>query len=839
MARTRWQGLTRAWSGTLGRAWEKGAVEVGAVAVAASLLVGAVAGQGLATVALDVADGVTWLPDDSSGQIVEINPSTGQPQTRLQLAGTGSSLQISQRDGRLLVMDGKTGQISSVNLATLLASGRRAGAPGGNSKLLVGSGRVYLVDLRTGSLRRVDPITLTDLGNELKLGPLADAVVDGRGTVWLAQADGEVVSVRWSDDADRFVGEEHQAVAGSGPNARLVAHPAGVTVFGSDGGVVVQVGTDKDVAVPLPALQGEVQAAAESPRDLVAAALPDTGGVVLLSQGKLLDLAVGALGCSAPQRPIVFGGRVYVPCANAGRVLVLGPDGRRAAPDILTEDRRTPTLVLDDGRLVVSSPGAATGVVVDNQGNTRTVKLKDESVPVRRVDTPPPPPVVPAVPPVLRPDPPAPTRTEQPRPPTGPGNTPSTSPSGRTPNGSPPGNGNGNGQGNGNGPGSSSPPGNGSAPTPVTSVVASARADGVVVVSWSPTTGSDRVDSYTIQPAGGGLGTAAPAGATSVQVSGLTAGTTVSFVVVSTAKGRSATSRVSNSVTVAGGGPTTPTPTTATPPPTTPPPPPPTPTPTTPRPTTTTPPPTTPPPPPPTTPPPPPPTTPPPPPPPDTSEVPASGGAVITSIYQDGYALGDNVYATLGGAWASHKGSCVVIKQLNSLAPTTATLPGCGSQTVTVGRVARVGKTLKVTIRATSEDGSRTSDSAQEAYYIEPDSTNCLSAPAAFSGTSNDEYLQVFAPALPPCGCPPEPGTQCPVSPVSTVPEDPANAPADGRYTWAGLLFGGAALLRTLRLRGRKNDGDNEGDTDPATGHAAYPSSTSDPARRPGEGTHR
>ncbi|MEO7268965.1 MAG: fibronectin type III domain-containing protein [Knoellia sp.] len=828
MARTRWQGLTGAWSGTLGRAWEKGAVEVGAVAVAASLLVGAVAGQGLATVALDVADGVTWLPDDASGQIVEVNPSTGQPQTRLQLAGTGSSLQIRQRDGRLLVMDGTTGQISSVNLATLLASGRRAGAPGGDSKLLVGSGRVYLVDLMTGSLRRVDPITLTDLGNELKLGPLADAVVDGRGTLWLAQADGEIVSVRWSDDADRFVGEEHQNVAGSGPNARLVAHPAGVTVFGSDGGVVVQVGTDKDVAVPLPALQGEVQAAAESPRDLVAAALPDTGGVVLLSQGKLLDLAVGALGCSAPQRPIVFGGRVYVPCANAGRVLVLGPDGRRAAPDILTEDRGTPTLVIDDGRLVVSSPGAATGVVVDNEGNTRTVKLKDESVPVRRVDTPPPPPVVPAVPPVLRPNPPAPSRTEPPRPSTGPGNTPSTSPSVRVPNG--PGNGQGPGNGPGNGPGSSSPPGNGSAPRPVTSVVASARADGVVVVSWSPTTGSDRVDSYTIQPAGGGLGTAAPGGATSVQVSGLTAGTTVSFVVVSTAKGRSATSQVSNSVTVAGGGPTTPVPTTA--------PPTPTPTVTTPRPTTTTPPPTTPPPPPPpTTPPPPPPTT--PRPPPDTSEVPASGGSVISSIYQDGYALGDNVYATLGGAWASHKGSCVVIKQLNSLTPTTATLPSCGSQTVTVGRVARVGKTLKVTIRATSQDGSRTSDSAQEAYFIEPDQTSCLSAPASLSSTSDEQYLRAFAPALPPCGCPTEPGTQCPVSPVATAPEDPANAPVDGRYTWAGLLFGGAALLRTLRLRGRKNDGNNAGDTSTATGRAAYPTFTSDPARRPGEGTHR
>ncbi len=836
MARTRWQGLTGAWSGTLGRAWEKGAVEVGAVAVAASLLVGAVAGQGLATVALDVADGVTWLPDDASGQIVEVNPSTGQPQTRLQLAGTGSSLQISQRDGRLLVMDGKTGQISSVNLATLLASGRRAGAPGGNSKLLVGSGRVYLVDLSTGSLRRVDPITLTDLGNELKLGPLADAVVDGRGTVWLAQADGEVVSVRWSDDADRFVGEEHQNVAGSGPNARLVAHPAGVTVFGSDGGVVVQVGTDKDVAVPLPALQGEVQAAAESPRDLVAAAMPDTGGVVLLSQGRLLDLAVGALGCTAPQRPIIFAGRVYVPCANAGRVLVLGPDGRRAAPDILTEDRRTPTLVIDDGRLVVSSPGAATGVVVDNQGNTRTVKLKDESVPVRRVDTPPPPPVVPAVPPVLRPDPPAPTRTEPPRPSNGPGNTPSTSPTGRGPDA--PGNGQGPGNGVGNGPGSSSPPGNGSAPTPC---------------HLGHGLGPRRRSRRRVVVADGGLEPCRqlhdPARGWRTRYGGPGRSHERAGVRPHRRHDRVLRRRVHRQGSFRhvpgeqqrhrgrwGSR--------------------------------------------------------------DTQPHPDHGDPNSHSDRDDPSPDHDDTTAhdpdrrrhrprprhrrhprllhrrplrprrtrarfrPLADR-SSRRSTRTATRSVTTSTPPSAVpgpltrdrasssssstpspprrrrLTSCGSQTVTVGRVARVGKTLKVTVRATSEDGSRTSDSAQEAYYIEPDQSSCLSAPAAFSGNVDDEYLQVFAPALPPCGCPTEPGTQCPVSPVSTTPENPGDQPTDGRYTWAGLLFGGAALLRTLRLRGRKNHGDNEGDTDPASGHTAYPTFTSDPARRPGEGTHR
>ncbi|GAB3898994.1 hypothetical protein GCM10029964_084290 [Kibdelosporangium lantanae] len=93
------------------------------------LLAGAALGSGLARTAVDVTDGLTWLPDDPRGEVVQVNPSTGRPETRLQVSGGDARLDITQKDGLLVVLDRQTGQITSIDLATLLASGRRQTAP--------------------------------------------------------------------------------------------------------------------------------------------------------------------------------------------------------------------------------------------------------------------------------------------------------------------------------------------------------------------------------------------------------------------------------------------------------------------------------------------------------------------------------------------------------------------------------------------------------------------------------------------------------------------------------------------------------------------------------------
>ena len=99
------------------------------------VLAGAALGQGISRTQVAVSDGLTWLGDDQRGEVVQVNPMSGKPQTRLQISGPDSQLEIAQEDGRLIVLNRRTGEITVIDLATLLASGRRQAPPGAPPRL--------------------------------------------------------------------------------------------------------------------------------------------------------------------------------------------------------------------------------------------------------------------------------------------------------------------------------------------------------------------------------------------------------------------------------------------------------------------------------------------------------------------------------------------------------------------------------------------------------------------------------------------------------------------------------------------------------------------------------
>src|SRR5690606_7325581 len=79
----------------------RGSAELSVVVVALSLVAGLFFGDGLTRTAVRTADGVTWLTDDPSGEVIQVNPATGRAEVRLDVSEPGHDLDLAQHDGRL------------------------------------------------------------------------------------------------------------------------------------------------------------------------------------------------------------------------------------------------------------------------------------------------------------------------------------------------------------------------------------------------------------------------------------------------------------------------------------------------------------------------------------------------------------------------------------------------------------------------------------------------------------------------------------------------------------------------------------------------------------------
>lgn len=657
----------------------RGSASFGAAALGVVLLAGAALGSGLARTAVDVTDGLTWLPDNPRGEVVQVNPGSGRPETRLQVSGGDAQLDITQKDGLLLILDRRTGQITSIDLATLLASGRRPAAPGTTSKVLVADGRVYVVDRAAGTIHNADPVTLVDVGQPWQAnGTIADAVVDDKGVLWAVDQGGTLHALTWSDPDSRFVEQSSRHVNGAGPHTILVPHNNGVTLLDLGSGVVIQEGTGQDVNTTTLQLPGDVLGARTSPAALVPAAVPDQSTVVLVTGDRVLQVDVGALDCAKPGRPVVFRDKVYVPCLGENRVILIDRSGQRAGPDVRTSGSGDPELTVDGGQLFINTPGGDQGVLVDSDGNTSQITVRSPDLPVVNPDRPPSPTV--PVPP-----PPRPPRQQQdsgggggtssaPPPPSGTTTAPPSS-SGQGLTGQPP----------------SAPPG-------VTVVLQNRTAsDLTVTVSWGAATDNgNRISGYNVVATGG-----FPGGSRSTQSSGTSAQLTLPCGGSFCSTGRLEVAvTASNSV---GSGPpgtgswSVPPPQSSNPPPppsstpprsSTPPPPPPSS----------------------STPPPPPPssTTPPPPP---VATVPTAGEVVITGA--TGVVTSYTRHLTMSppADWAGHDGPCEVVNKTFDYHYSIS----CAATSLDVD--VDVGVNVFV-VRAHAKDGSRSVDSASRSVKV-------------------------------------------------------------------------------------------------------------------------
>lgn len=359
----------------------RGAAELSVLVVAGSLVAGVFFGTGLSRTAVDVADGLTWLSDDTNGQVIQVNPATGKLEVKQTVGNPGDDLSITdQYNGQLYVTDHTSGRLLAFDLTSILVSGQRRVSSGGVVNTLVNDSGVFLVDSELSTISAMDPQT-TDAIGTIWIAPagLADAAVDKDGTIWALEDNGVLHRLKWSEESLSFDDEDAEQVEGSGPGGVLVAHDKGVTVFAPEQGRIAQVGTGSDLDADAPKVLGKLFAPESSPADLVPVAT-ENGFVVLVTPEGLLEIDMSTIDCGQPGTPEVFRDEVFVPCRGEGRVVRLGPDGKRSNDDIPTPGSRDPELVVDDDNLIVNAPGASQGVVVHADGSTSAIVREDDDV---------------------------------------------------------------------------------------------------------------------------------------------------------------------------------------------------------------------------------------------------------------------------------------------------------------------------------------------------------------------------------------------------------------------------------------------------------------------------
>ncbi len=124
-----------------------------------------------------------------------------------------------------------------------------------------------------------------------------------------------------------------------------------MTVFGPKAGVIATVGTGQDTYQQSNQLIGLDPGKIATP-DLIPAALPDRGTVVIVTKGEVRQVNTTALGCPRPTQPVSFNGTVYVVCEGSDKVIRLDPDatppgGRRLPPPRTAPSRKRSSTRVD------------------------------------------------------------------------------------------------------------------------------------------------------------------------------------------------------------------------------------------------------------------------------------------------------------------------------------------------------------------------------------------------------------------------------------------------------------------------------------------------------------
>lgn len=362
-----------------------GLVTIGTVAALLAAMGLTVLGLGAADNAVANYDASSWLWSTSRSELARVNGVTARVDTRMEVpGGRRHQMQVAQTDRLLILRDLNTGQVSSLDLATLQITATTPTAPGLGVSVALHEDAAFVVDAVQGIVRQLDPRSLTPVGEPVRYPPgITGGAFDGAGKLWVAvPSEGTVSAV---------TAAELPATPGAAPPAGLspkrvetyeVAEPAhelvvstldeGVAVLDRTSTSLVTVRAGRTLRADLTTTApGSLPARTSGPQVPVTVAGERKVHVVHDSDEVQRFTVPGAGERLSPA--VAWAGRFYCADENTGTVYSFDANGQLV--DTIKGSGRPGPMELEvrENHLFINPPNSSTAQVVDDRNQVREV----------------------------------------------------------------------------------------------------------------------------------------------------------------------------------------------------------------------------------------------------------------------------------------------------------------------------------------------------------------------------------------------------------------------------------------------------------------------------------
>ncbi|MFV2104207.1 fibronectin type III domain-containing protein [Micromonospora sp. LOL_024] len=390
-----------------------GLVTVGTVLALLAAMGLTVLGLGSADNAVASYDASSWLWSAARSELARVNGVTARVDTRMEVpAARRHPMQVVQTDRLLVLRDLSSGQISTLDLATLQIIASTPTTPGLGVSVALHEDAAFVVDAVQGVVRQLDSRSLAPVGEPVRYPPgITGGAFDGEGRLWVAVPAEGTVSAITPAVLPSATGSpvsplrvESYDVAEASHELVLSALDDGVAVLDRTAGALVTVvrGTARRAALAS-TLTGPGIMPVRTSGPVVPVTVPGQRQVhTIADDAEVRSFTVPGDG-DRLGAAVAWAGRFYCADDAAGAVYAFDAQGRLT--DTIQGRWGGPLeLEVRENHLFINAPEAATARVVDDSHQVREVdKYANDVLGGDPPPEPPPPPPPPKKPEVSRP----------------------------------------------------------------------------------------------------------------------------------------------------------------------------------------------------------------------------------------------------------------------------------------------------------------------------------------------------------------------------------------------------------------------------------------------------